>query len=147
MKTVCMALLFLFGLSAFGQHEHRGPRHEKGIQLKPEQRAELHAKKLTLALDLSASQQQQVQEVFLAKEEDRSARKEALKKSDSLRRDPELHYQRMNQRLDAMIAHKKEMKEILTEEQYVKWEKIAAKKGPRSRHYKGKKGHRHDRRG
>lgn len=147
MKTVGMALLLLFGLSAYGQHEHRIPRHEKEVQLKPEQRAELHAKKLTLALDLSTSQQQQVQEVFLAKEAERSARKEDLKQSDSVRRDPQHRYKRMNQRLDAMIAHKNEMKEILTEEQYEKWEKIAAKKGHRPRHHKSEKGHKHGRRG
>lgn len=147
MKTVSMALLLLFGLTAYGQHEHRGPRHEKEAQFTPEQRAELHTKKLTLALDLNASQQKKVEEVLLAKAANRTARKEAFKKSDSLQRDPEQHYERMNRRLDDMIAHKKEMKEILTEEQYVKWEKIAAKKGHRSRHHKGKKGRRHDRRG
>ena len=147
MKSVCMALLLLFGLTAYGQHEHRGPRHEKKIELTPEQRAELHTKKLTLALDLNASQQKKVQEVILAKEADRAARREAFKKSDSLQRDPQERYERMNQRLDDMIAHKKEMKEILTEEQYVKWEKIAAKKGHRSRHHKGKRGHREGRKG
>ena len=147
MKTVCMALLLLLGLSAYGQHEHRGPRHEKEVQFTPEQRAEIHTKKLTLALDLNTSQQKKIQEVLLTQETDRAARKEARAKSDSLRRDPQLRYERMNQRLDAMIAHKKEMKEILTEEQYAKWEKMALKKEHRSRHHQGKKGHRHDRRG
>ena len=147
MKTVCMALLLLFGLTAHGQHEHREHRHEKEVQFTPEQRAELHTKKLTLALDLSTAQQKKVQQVILARETDRAARKESREKSDSLHRDPQLRYERMNQRLDAMITHKKEMKEILTEVQYAKWEKIASKKGHRSHHHKGKKGHRHDRRG
>ena len=147
MKTVCMALLLLFGLTAFGQHDHRGPRHGKEVEFTPEQRAELQAKKLTLALDLSTSQQEKVQEIYLAKAEERKAKKEARSKSDSISRSPEMRYNRMNERLDAMIAHKKEMKEILTEEQYVKWEKLAAKKEHRSRHHKGRKGHRHDRRG
>lgn len=147
MKTICMAFLLLYGLAVHGQHENRGPRHGKEDQFSSEQRAELHAKKLTLALDLSTAQQKQVQEIFLAKENERSARKEARMQSDSTSRNPELRYERMNQRLDAMIAHKKEMKEILTEEQYAKWEKITAKKGHRSRHHKGRKGHKHDRRG
>ena len=147
MKTVCMALLLLFGLSAFGQHEHRGPRHGKEAQFSPEQRAELHTKKLTLALDLTASQQDKIQELILAKEEARLAKREAIEKSDSLSKGPEQRFERMSAHLDAKIAHKQEMKEILSEEQYAKWEKMAHQKGRHGRHHKARKGRGHSRKG
>lgn len=146
MKTVCMALFLLFGLSAFGQHD-RSPRHGKEVELTPEQRATLHAKKLTLALDLSTTQQQKVQDVFLSEEEARPARKASFQGPDSTLQDPQRKYERMNQRLDAMIAHKQEMKEILTQEQYAKWEKMHSKKGHRHRHHKKQKDPRPNRRG
>jgi len=142
-----MALILLFGLSAYAQHEHHGPRHEKGEQFTPEQRATLQAKKLSLALDLTSVQQEKVQEIFLAREKERISRQEALDQSDSLSRGPESRFKRMNRSLDAMIAHKQQMKNVLTAEQYVKWEKITAHNGHRSRHHKGRKGHRGDRRG
>jgi len=147
MKTVCMALLLLFGLTAFGQHEHRGSRHGKEAQFSPEQRAELHTKKLTLVLDLTASQQDKIQELILAREEARLAERETIEKSDSLRKDPQQRFERMNARLDAKIAHKQEMKEILSEEQYAKWEKMAHQKGRHVRHHKARKGRGHSRKG
>lgn len=147
MKTVVMALFLLFGLTAMGQHEHRGPRHEKEVSLTPEQRAVLHTKQLTLALDLDEKQQKKIQEIFLTKEEARAERIAARKESDSREKDPEKRYERMNARLDEKIAHKKEMKEILTEEQFVKWEKLAQKKGRDARHRKGHKSRSHSRKG
>lgn len=147
MKTVVMALFLLFGLTVWGQHDHRGPRHEKEVSLTPQQRAELHTKKLTLALDLNETQQKKIQELVLSKEEARSARIAARKESDSTMRDPEKRFERMNARLDEKIAHKNEMKEILTEEQFVKWEELTQKKGRHTRHHKGRKGRSHSRKG
>ncbi len=44
-------------------------------------------------------------------------------------------YAMKNERLDAMIAHKTEMKEILSPDQYAKWEKMGQRGG---KHRKGK---------
>jgi hypothetical protein len=50
-----------------------------------------------------------------------------------------------NERLDRMIAHKAEMKKILSEEQYTRWERMAHQKG-KHRKQKGERGHRATRR-
>ncbi len=148
MKTIMMALLVLFGLTVWGQEDHRGPRHGKKDKFTAEQRSELQTKKLTLALDLSESQQEQMQELLLKKEQDRDSRmaerKETKEEENSEKLSSDKRYEKMNARLDAQIAHKKEIKNILSTEQFEKWEKLVHHKKHRAKHNergKGQKGH------
>ncbi|NND15366.1 MAG: hypothetical protein HKN89_03475 [Eudoraea sp.] len=152
MKTIMMALFVLFGLTVWSQDGHRGHRHDKKDKLTAEQRSVLQSKKLTLALDLSEAQQEQMQELLLKKEQDRDTkmaeRKEARQERDSTKLSQEQRFAKNNERLDAQIAHKQEIKEILTEEQYEKWEKLAHHKKRRSKqHKRGKGKKKHSRRG
>ena len=152
MKTIMMALLVLFGLTVWGQEDHRGPRHGKKDKLTAEQRSELQTKKLTLALDLTENQQEQMQLLLLKKEQDRDARmaerKEMKEEENSEKLSSDKRYEKMNARLDAQIAHKKEIKNILSADQFEKWEKLVHHKKHRSRQHKRGKGKRsHTRKG
>jgi len=75
MKKVCIVALLVIGLSSFAQE--RKERHPKGEmeQMTPEQRNQLHLKKMTLDLDLNAKQQEQLTKILA----DQSAKREAMK--------------------------------------------------------------------
>ena len=98
--------------------------------LTPEQMATLKTKKMTLALDLSESQQKKIYNLSLKGAKDRKAkmeaRKETMKNNNGKR--PELSsdekYKRANERLDQQIAMKKELSTILTKEQLEKMEQM-----------------------
>ncbi len=91
---------------------------ETRANLTTDQIADMQAKKMTLQLDLNDSQQKQVRTLLLAnatKMKERQAANDQMKAKN----DAEKHQARMA-RLDAKIAMKKELKAILTSEQYAK---------------------------
>ncbi len=139
MKKVLLIVTLLVGFTAMAQ---RGPHgSDRGTKdLTPEQMATLQTKKMTLALDLTEAQQEKVKALHLenakmrkAKMEERKAQKEDGEKKPTA----EERYARSNDRLDHQIAHKAEMKNILSSEQYEKWQKMQHRSG---KHRKGKKG-------
>lgn len=125
MKTLFAAVLMMTGLVGFSQ---RGHDHKAMNDMSPEQVATLETKKLTLALDLNEKQQQQVQEIHMEKAMERQARKEERKDRDS-KPDADERFQMMNNRLDNQIAVKDQMKDILNNEQFEKWEKLNLTRG------------------
>jgi len=137
MKKIITLVMILAGMTGMAQ-EKDGP---KGIRnLTPEQMATLQTKKMTLALDLSKTQQEQMQALNIEKA---TARKEEMEKRKAAKEDGERkkptseeRYAMQNARLDRMIADKAKVKKILSDQQYVKWEKMAYRKG------KHRKGHR-----
>ncbi len=144
MKKVIVVLLCMASMSAIAQ---RGERQQRSTMndMTPEQAATLKTKKMTLALDLTDAQQKQIQTLNL---ENANTRKAAMEKRKALKENGESkkptsdeRYAMKNERLDAMIAHKAEMKDILSPEQYGKWEKMAQRKGKHRKgfHYKEKR--------
>ena len=131
-KTAVLGLLALMtSLGMNAQQGHRkGPRQERAQQkenLAPAQQAALQAKKMTLALDLNSKQQKAVESLFMAQaneresmRSDRDNKKEVAHKE---RPSKEERYERNMAQLDKKIAHKTAMKDILTEDQFKKWEK------------------------
>lgn len=121
MKTWILAVVMMIGLTASAQH--RDARHET---LKPEQRAELAAKKMTLALNLNEKQQKDVQKVLLDRikkaEQLRAQRKTDREAGKKLTADE--RFAMKSKRLDEQIAMKAEMRKVLTAEQFTKWENI-----------------------
>ncbi len=148
MKNIIYALAILCTLHIAAQEgtdktDRKEMRKEKGKEfmkdLSPEQMAQLQTKKMTLALDLSENQQKRV---LVLHTEAAKVRKQHMelreaKKEKKEKPTKEEKYAMMNAQLDAKIAFKKSMKEILTADQYEKWEKMHAHKGKRKR---GKKG-------
>ncbi len=130
-------------LSAIAQdREPRGPHHAKD-PLTPEQVAALQTKRMTLALDLTQAQQEQVQKLHLENARLRKEKMEKIKKERDEARGKDLNsderFSRESERLDHMIALKASMKKILNGEQFEKWEK--------SLHHRKHRGHPHQRDG
>lgn len=138
MKKSILALAMLVTIAATAQ-ERGGRKHMKKERMHafkdftPEQIAELKTKKLTLALDLTDSQQNKIHAIELEKAQDRKAKQEEMKGKtlEELKdkKSSEERYEKLSTRLDKQIEFKAEMKQILTEAQFEKWEKIHARKG------------------
>jgi len=145
MKKVILLVALMVGFTAMAQ---KGERGHKGDfkNMSAEQMAALQTKKMTLDLDLTEAQQKKIQALNLenakkhkAKMEERKALKEAdvrpVRTSDE-------HYAIRAERLDAAIAHKSELKKILSNEQFEQWEMYHKKRGDhrKGKHSKRKKG-------
>lgn len=94
--------------------------------LEPEEIATLQTKKMTLRLDLTDAQQDDIYKINLenaklrkAHMAERKARKES---GEATKPSKEERLARANKMLDHKIAMKAKMKNILNEEQYAKWE-------------------------
>ena len=130
MKKLFLVALALFTLQSFAQEPSKEmertskkERRQNMKDLSPEEQATLSTKKMTLALDLNEKQQKQVQQILQAQLEKRPARPS---KGDKLTKEQRLEM--MNARLDAQIEIKKQMKSILTKEQYEKFDKMQSRR-------------------
>lgn len=125
MRTWILAAVMFVGLSAMAQ---RGDRDMENFT--PEQRVELQVKKMTLELDLNDKQQHEVKKLLTERSKDREkvmaehkARKEEGKKLTADER-----FAMKNDMLNEQIEMKKEMKKILTSEQFEKFEAMHEKR-------------------
>ncbi|MRI02560.1 hypothetical protein GH721_18605 [Kriegella sp. EG-1] len=136
MKKAIIVMMLLVGVTTIAQERKERPNRGNMKDLTAEQIATLQTKKMTLALDLSSKQQTQIQAINLEQATIRKAkmteRKEARENGERKKPTSEERYAMQNERLDAQIALKSEMKSILSDEQYNKWEKM--------RHHKKKRG-------
>lgn len=133
MKKLLIIVLTLaaFNMQAQEKKENRmAMKKERLSKMSPEEMAELQTKKMVLALDLTDTQQKQVQKLNL---ENAKLRLEKMKKRMALKDKNEKpsdkdRLKMQNERLDHMIANKREMKKILDDTQYEKWNEMTAKK-------------------
>lgn len=152
MKKLLIVALALFALQVTAQDkkedrkELRKEKMEQHKNMDPIEMAKINTKKMTLALDLSQDQQNKVEKLNIKNAELRKVGMEkrmALKDADK-KITPDNKLKRKNDKLDHQIATKREMKKILTPEQYEKYNKMSKKrmmKGKRGKmkHKKGKK--------
>lgn len=110
--------------------ERRHFKKEPHEKLTAEQHSELRSKHLTLALGLSDKQQSDVKKLLLDREvkkeqfiKDRKAAKDAGTKPTA-----EERFAMKSKRLDDQIAMQRDMKKILSAEQYGKFEKMQMKR-------------------
>ena len=126
---IAIAFISLQGIAQERRGDHRKSDRKERPQtlkdLKPEEAATLQTKKMTLHLDLSDAQQKEIYKMNLANAKERQAKMEAAKKMKESGEKPskENRYSLMNERLDKQIAQKKQLKSILTKEQFEKLEK------------------------
>lgn len=144
MKNLIVAALLSIGVAAFAQEKtSKEGRIQRGEipQLSLEQRNQLELKKMTLELDLTASQQKEMASIIA----DQNAKKEAMKenrkkkKIDFKNLTAEERFAMKNKILDDQIAHKEKLKKVLTPVQLEKWEKL--KKDQRTNFQKRNKKH------
>lgn len=135
-------VLVLFTLSGMAQDRRRNQSDRKGgpemmKDMTPSEIADLKSKKLSLNLDLTDSQQKKVYALILTQAEtNQNLRKERQEGNMEEKGKPskDEFINRENHRLDQQIKMKREMKAILTPEQYSKFEKM--KPRPQKRHRK-----------
>ena len=120
-----LVLVILVSTTSFAQKQHQ-KRTANKANFTAEQQAELMTKRLTLALDLTKAQASEVYDLALEKAQEQKEFRADRAKNRDLSDDE--RFKRKSKRLDKQIAHKKEMKRILNDEQYEKWEKMRYKK-------------------
>lgn len=110
--------------------------------MSPEQMASIKSKKMTLALDLDANQQAKVETLFLEEAKDRAANK--LTREERAKLTSAQKAAKMEEILEKRIAIKRQMKSILNDDQYARFEKMMAKNAQRkmkgAKKRKGKRG-------
>ncbi|MBD0833619.1 hypothetical protein [Aestuariibaculum sediminum] len=130
MKNILVIAMALITLQGIAQEKralaNRMDRPHRMSDLSPEQAATLKTKKMTLHLDLTTKQQDEIYKLNL---ENAKARKEMMANLKAKREHGELkkptqeqRYKMMNARLDHQIDEKAKMKTILNSEQFIKWE-------------------------
>lgn len=128
MKKVVAVLILALGFVITTQaQKNKRADFEK---LTPEQQTELAVKKMTLKLDLTQNQAEQIKPLLEKQLSNRKAMHEKRKamKKNGKKPTADERYAMKSTKLDKMIAFKAEMKRILNEKQYERFEKIAAKK-------------------
>lgn len=134
MKNAMMIFMVLASFTITAQNklsESKPHRQETKKNLTAAQKAELHSKKLTLELDLTDSQQKEIKQLFLGHKKDKSAYSKNRKEISS-----EEKFETKKENMDQRIALKRELKRILTKEQYEKWE-LKKQRKPHSKHKSG----------
>tara|TARA_R110002072_G_C7876146_1_gene527623 strand:- start:10 stop:456 length:447 start_codon:yes stop_codon:yes gene_type:complete len=136
MKKLASILVLVFAFTITTQAQKKGKKDRNNPKFTIEQRTELAVKKMTLALDLTEKQQSQITPFIKAQATARKAAMESMKKNKEADKKPSADeiYAMKSKQLDNQIAFKSEMKNILTKEQFEKFEKIA-----KMRKAKGKK--------
>jgi protein CpxP len=132
---ICLALL-TFSLQAQpGNDEGKHHRNGKNMDYTPEQTAELRTKKMTLHLELNEQQEKKIYSLMLNKATKRKEKSGSNKEEHK----EEVSFEKRKEMLDNRIEEKKELKSILTKEQFDKWERnMQSKNRKKSRSKKGK---------
>jgi hypothetical protein len=132
MKKLIIAALLVVGMTSFAQDKKEMGRHHRTEMEKftPEQRNQLMLKKMTLELDLNASQQKEMSKIIAEKSAKREARMKEMKanKDSNTKPTSDEMFARKNRMLDEQIAMKERMKKILSPEQYKKWDEMKGKR-------------------
>ena len=129
MKRLFVSMLLLAFVNVFAQRPD-GPRSNPLKDMTPEQVAEIKAKRMTLALDLTEQQENQVEQLLVQETTQLRERREAKRnqKEDAKKPSPEQMHANAVAHLEQRIAFKREMKSILSDEQYVQWNKMLEEK-------------------
>lgn len=131
MKKLFIAALLVVGMTSFAQERKTRPERVKMEQMTPEQRNQLHLKKLTLELDLNASQQKEMSKIIAeqsTKRQARMAERKANKDAAKKQLTAEERFAKKSQMLDEQIVMKERIKKILSADQYKKWDDMKEKR-------------------
>jgi len=112
MKKLIIVALLIVGMTSFAQESKQKPQRTQMEQLNPEQRNQLRLKRLTLDLDLNASQQKEISKIIAeqsAKKEASMAERKAIKDTGK-KLTPDERFAKQNKMLDEKIAMKARMK-------------------------------------
>lgn len=146
MKKVIATTVLLIGLVGYAQRGHQFDNvHRNMKDMSSEQIAILKTKKMTLALDLSSDQQKLIQKINFENAEEHKAlimeRNEKRKDTEQSQPSTQERFDFQNARLDKMIAQKAKMRQILSEDQFQKWERMLQHKKDRYKKHGAQRRH------
>ena len=133
MKKLIIAVVLVVSMTGFAQERKNRPKRAEMEKFTPEQSNQLMLKKMTLELDLSAKQQEQLKPILAEqnrKREYRMKEMKANKETDSKLSSDE-RFSRKSQMLDEQIDLKVKMKSILSVDQFEKWDAMKSKQEKR----------------
>jgi len=137
-KLITIALIAIMGVSSYAQERPGRPEGNPMEKFTPEQRNQLMLKKMTLDLDLNASQQKEMGKLIAEQGAKREAHMKDRKAKTAKPTSDEI-FEMKNKMLDEQIAMKGKMKKILSPEQFKKWDEM------KQHHREGmRKNHRQD---
>lgn len=141
MKKLATTLVIILAVTFNGFSQERRERKTEKSPLSTEQRNQLHLKKMTLDLDLSASQQKEMAAIIAEQSTKREAKMAEMKKQKEAQKEltADEKFTLKNQLLDEQIAHKAKMKKLLNDKQFEKWESNLEKR--QHKMHRMRKGH------
>lgn len=125
-NLITVALITFMSITCFAQEKRQVQRRAEGNPMEkftPEQRDQLMLKKMTLELDLNASQQKEMSKIIA----EQSAKREAYlkdRKAKTAKPTSDEIFEMKSKMLDEQIATKEKMKKILSPEQFKKWDEL-----------------------
>ena len=125
MKKVVITIALVLSLTVtMNAQERQAKNRENTEQLTPQQRNELHLKKMTLDLDLTPAQQKEIAPLISEQSSKREAKTAEMKANKETKKQltADEKFEMKNKMLDQQIEHKAKMKKILSKEQFEKWE-------------------------
>lgn len=146
MKKIILVALLMVGTIVVAQERNKRQQGEKGTPFTSEQKSQLMLKKMTLALDLTDSQQKEFKTIIAEKMSKMEAKKAEMKamKEKGVRPTSDERFAMASKMLDEQIANKKRMEKILNPKQYEKWTAMVEKhQGDRMNKGRGHKKGRH----
>ena len=127
-KVIITAVLLVVGMTVFAQRGgHHGQKRAMAKDLSIEQLATLRTKKMTLALDLTEKQQQQVMQLNVENVKFKRTKMEERRGEKKDRDEKPTAEERIaieNQKLDRQIAQQEKMKKKLDDDQYQLWKRL-----------------------
>lgn len=126
MKKLASILVLVFAFTVNVQAQKKDRENEKGSRLSVEQHTDLAVKKMTLNLDLTNKQQDQIKPLINAQAAAKKAAMESRKENRAANKKPSANeiYTMRSAQLDNQIAFKSSMKNILNKEQFEKFEQM-----------------------
>jgi hypothetical protein len=133
-----VTIAILFTLTVNAQQNRENAR--KRTQMNSEQSATLKTKKMAVYLDLDKNQQVAVYELMKKNTDDRLLKREEFreKRQNGAALSNDERFQIQNDRLDNQLEQKAAMKNILSKQQFEKWEKVKMAKNRNTKKKMGK---------
>ncbi len=125
MKKVLIALVLLVGMTSLAQEKKARSERAQIEHMTSEQRNELHLKKMTLDLDLTATQQKEMSIIIAEQGTKKEARMiERKENNDVIRKQltADEKFAEKSRMLEEQILMKERMKLVLSADQFKKWE-------------------------
>jgi hypothetical protein len=119
MKKIILTLIVFSSLNSNAQEK----RNEFKEKLTTEQQNQLQLKKMTLELDLTASQQKEIEPILAEQNSKKEAKRAEMRSNRENHKELSANerYEIKNKMLDEQIEFKSKMKKILNKDQYEKW--------------------------